>query len=237
MGGRAPVGRLRRPRRPRPLAAGGGALRFRTAHCVAYAGTELCPSPRGQMPRPPHSPGARSLPAQPRPPARASLQPGLGLRSPSAPRGGGAFPCPSSWGAGKTPPCRCPVPCSQPPCSPPMGCPDDRAADRRGCWGVPTPRPGPPGQGPRRTPPPPQLPAACSRRPSWPSGRSCPNEDVYSFNHQIKCLTPPGPSPAGGAAGSFSRPVAREKKERKNSLIFINRESHLFPGTIFDLSK
>lgn len=237
MGGRAPVGRLRRPRRPCPLAAGGGALRFRTAHCVASAGTELCPSLGGRCPARPTPRGpAASLPSpgpQPEPPCSQDWG-----SDPPAPRGE-AVPsrAPALGGQGRPPPCRCPVPCSQPPCSPPMGCPDDRAADRRGCWGVPTPRPGPPGQGPRRTPPPPQLPAACSRRPSWPSGRSCPNEDVYSFNHQIKCLTPPGPSPAGGAAGSFSRPVAREKKERKNSLIFINRESHLFPGTIFDLSK
>ena len=51
----------------------------------------------------------------------------------------------------------------------------------------------------------------------------------------------PGPWLLASAA-SFSRPVARKKKKKerkreKNSLIFINRESHLFPVTIFDLSK
>lgn len=50
----------------------------------------------------------------------------------------------------------------------------------------------------------------------------------------------PGPWLLASAA-SFSRPVARKKKKErkreKNSLIFINRESHLFPVTIFDLSK
>lgn len=69
------------------------------------------------------------------------------------------------------------------------------------------------------------------------------NKDVYSFNHQIKCLTPPGSSLLSHSEASFSKSVVRggggkrRKEKEKNSLIFINRESHLFPVTIFDLSK
>lgn len=72
-----------------------------------------------------------------------------------------------------------------------------------------------------------------------PLAAFCPNKDVASFNHQIKCLSPPSSSRLSHSTTSFSRPVARKKKERKkkNSLIFINRESHLLPVTIFDLSK
>lgn len=164
-----------------------------------------------------------------------------GSDPPDAPQGSNAFLRLSSWGASRTLPGWLPCPGT---CTNALSFLPGMAHRRDGKKLPSILTPADLGEG--RLPITPHLRAASScghNRPNaqpGPRAAFCPNKDVYSFNHQIKCLTPPSPFPAQPLqlhlAGQW-REKKKKGRKKKNSLIFINRESHLFPVTIFDLSK
>ena len=78
---------------------------------------------------------------------------------------------------------------------------------------------------PLPTPTPDQPPASASSPTPTLSFRLLPNKDVYSFNHQIKCLTPPSLAPGCSPlqlhlAGQWREKKKERKKERKKFINF-----------------
>lgn len=171
---------------PLPRSLRAGPLVAEEVHCPSLSPDAGWP-PARPWPWPPTKAGVGGTQLSP-------LQPGWGLQSPRCPGKaclGGREDFPTATQA--------PAP------MPPACCPDDRPEDRGDDRKLGCPPPNPVGQTPRdsltladtgavhphlRAAP----AAATAANAPWPSGRLCPNKDVYSFKHQIKSLTPPAPS-------------------------------------------